>query len=189
MRTEQPLDLTAVTLDKADEKQRPLLEQAKASAGFVPNMYAYMANLPGLLHTYLEGQADFRAGSGFSSVEQEVVFLTISRANGCDYCMAAHSTLADGPSRVPTEVTDALRAGQLPADPKLAALTRFTQAMFETRGVPDQEQTEAFFAAGYEPRHVLGVILALGLKTLSNYANHHFHTPVDAAFAGRTWEA
>jgi len=26
------------------------------------------------------------------------------------------------------------------------------------------------------------------VKTLSNYANHIFHTPVDAFFAGRQWE-
>jgi len=30
-------------------------------------------------------------------------------------------------------------------------------------------------------------VLAIAVKTLSNYANHLFHTPVDAIFAGRTW--
>jgi hypothetical protein len=26
------------------------------------------------------------------------------------------------------------------------------------------------------------------VKTISNYTNHLFHTPVDEVFAGRTWE-
>jgi AhpD family alkylhydroperoxidase len=40
------------------------------------------------------------------SVEQEVVFLTISRENECLYCMPAHSFVADKLPNVPTEVTD-----------------------------------------------------------------------------------
>jgi len=30
-------------------------------------------------------------------------------------------------------------------------------------------------------------VLAIAVKTLSNYANHLFHTPVDDLFATRTW--
>jgi hypothetical protein len=31
------------------------------------------------------------------------------------------------------------------------------------------------------------VILAIAVKTLSNYANHVFHTPVDVAFQPFEW--
>jgi alkylhydroperoxidase family enzyme len=37
--------------------------------------------------------------------------------------------------------------------------------------------------AGFEQRHILGIILALAVKTLSNYTNHLFKLEVDAVFA------
>ncbi len=71
------------------------LADAPAATGMVPNMYGVMANSPGLLATYLDGYQRFRIGSGFTPAEQETVFLTISGYNACDYCMAAHSFIAD----------------------------------------------------------------------------------------------
>ncbi|MFQ5467989.1 MAG: carboxymuconolactone decarboxylase family protein, partial [Kiloniellaceae bacterium] len=88
MDSEYKLTLAPRTLDDADPEARGVLEKAKAQVGFIPNMYAGMANSPGLLETYLDGYGRFRNNSGFTPVEQEVVFLTISRANGCDYCVA-----------------------------------------------------------------------------------------------------
>ncbi|MCS7704844.1 hypothetical protein N0018_34145, partial [Pseudomonas aeruginosa] len=43
-------------------------------------------------------------------------------------------------------------------------------------------------AAGYGERQVLEIVLALAVKTLSNYANHLFHTPLDEMFADRAWQ-
>lgn len=42
-------------------------------------------------------------------------------------------------------------------------------------------------AAGYGERQILEIVLAIAVKTLSNYANHLFHTPVDEMFACRAW--
>lgn len=41
-------------------------------------MYAAMVNSPGLLKTYLQEYAAFREASGFTPVEQEIVFLAIA---------------------------------------------------------------------------------------------------------------
>ncbi|NNM56830.1 carboxymuconolactone decarboxylase family protein [Acidocella sp.] len=183
MTAETKLTLPAQTLESAAGPARKVLEKAMAQAGFIPNMYANMVNSPGLLETYLDGYARFRAESGFTSVEQEVVFLVVSRANGCNYCTAAHSMIADKMSKVPADVLHALRAGTPIADPKLAALAQFTQVMFDTRGRPATADTHAFLAAGYGERQVLEIVLAMAVKTLSNYANHLFHTPVDDMFA------
>ncbi|WP_290636720.1 carboxymuconolactone decarboxylase family protein [Aquisalimonas sp.] len=162
------------------------LKDAKEALGFVPNMYGAMANSPGVLTTYQHGYAKLRQESGFSAQEQEVVFLTISVANDCGYCRAAHGTIADNMSKVPREVTDAILAGKPAPDDKLGALQRFVQVMFDTRGKPEPSDVEAFKVAGFSERHVLEVILALAVKTLSNYTNHIFHTTVDDAFAGRS---
>lgn len=188
MTAEYKLNLPFQTLDDAEGEARKVLEKAEAQVGFIPNMYAGMVNSPGLLETYLDGYRRFREDSGFTPPEQEVVFLTISRGNGCDYCMSAHSMIAEKKSEVPAEVTEAIRNREAIPDPKLAALSAFTETMRETRGLPSKAEIQAFLDAGYEEPQVLEIILAIAVKTLSNYANHLMHTPLDEVFASHVWE-
>jgi uncharacterized peroxidase-related enzyme len=182
------LTLSAKTLQNAEPKARAILERAKAQMGFIPNMYAVMANSPGLLETYMDGYDRFRKDSGLTPAEQEVVFLTISRTNGCDYCVAAHSLIADQMSKVAPAVTEAIRDGRAIPDPKLAALSAFTDVLLSKRGLPSKADVAAFLAAGYGERQILELILAISVKTLSNYSNHLFHTTLDQAFVGREWK-
>jgi uncharacterized peroxidase-related enzyme len=184
---ERPLSLPARTLDDPDPAVAAVLAEAKAKSGMIPNMYARMANVPGLLETYLTGYAAFRSGSGFTAAEQETVLLTISRFNGCTYCVAAHSALADM-NKVPAEVTDAIRDGKPIPDERLAALAAFTEVIVERRGLPSAAQVDDFLAAGFTETDILQIVLAVSVKTISNYTNHLFHTPVDPAFAHRAWQ-
>jgi uncharacterized peroxidase-related enzyme len=184
---EYQLTLPARTDTDDDPAVAAALAKVKAQFGTIPNMYARMANVPGLLETYRTGYDAFRQDSGFSPAEQEVVLLAISRANGCSYCVTAHSVVADM-AKVPTEVTDALRAGDPLPDARLDALATFTTTMVDKRGLPSRADVEAFLAAGFEERDILQVVLAIAVKTLSNYSNHLFHTPVEPAFAHRAWE-
>jgi uncharacterized peroxidase-related enzyme len=183
MTAEYKLDATPVTDDQANGLASDLLDGAREKLGFVPNMYRGMAINPGLLSTYLHGYDHFRTQANFTPPEQEVVFLTVSLANGCDYCTAAHSMLAINVSKLSEEHTQALRDGQPLDDPELEALRRFTHHMWTTRGLPGRAEAEAFKAAGYTDTHVLEIILALAVKTISNYANHVNHTELDDAFA------
>jgi uncharacterized peroxidase-related enzyme len=188
MATDHKMSLAPITLDEAAGREREVLEKAKAAVGFIPNMYANMAHQPALLETYLDGYARFRSEAGFSPAEQEVVFLTISRANACDYCMAAHSMLALQKSGLSAAATEALRNDQPIPDAKLEALAHFTRTLVEKRGFIAKADAEAFQAAGYTEQHILGVVLALSVKILSNYTNHLFHTTVDDAFATHAWQ-
>lgn len=188
MTSEYRITLAPRTLENADPAAKAVLEKAKEQVGFIPNMYAGMVNSPGLLDTYLEGYSHFRKGSDFSSVEQEVVFLTISRENRCHYCMAAHSMLAENMSKVPAEVTAAIREGHSITDHKLDYLSKFTAVMVESRGLPGRKDVESFLAAGYSEQNILDIILAIAVKTLSNYSNHLLHTPVDDMFSAHSWE-
>lgn len=182
--TRTPLiDMTPTTIDTADGQAKDLLEGAQAKLGFLPNMYTYMANLPGVLDGYLRTYTDFRETAGFTPAEQETVFLTISRVNGCTYCLAAHSMIADKMSGVPADSLSALRSGGDLPDAKLAAVAAFTEAMVLSRGNPGKDAVDAFLAAGYTERQVLGVVLAIACKTFSNYVNHLGGTPVDDVFA------
>lgn len=188
MSAEYKLETPPVTLDKADNKARPLLQAAQDTLGFVPNMYEGMAVAPAVLSTYSHGYELFRSESGFSPAEQEVVLLTISRFNGCDYCMAAHSMIADNMSNVPADTLSALRDDKPILDEKLAALSKFVTVMLDTRGMPGKSDVKAFLDAGYSEPQVLYVILAMAVKTLSNYSNHVTQPEVDDAFSDYRWQ-
>jgi uncharacterized peroxidase-related enzyme len=181
------LTLAPLTIENATGTSRDLLAQTQAKMGFIPNMYRSMALHPGLFATYLSGYQQLRSDSSLSPVEQEVVFLVISRSNRCTYCMAAHSFVADAMSKVPPAVTNAIRDGSTIPDPRLAALASFTSLMVETRGRPDASDVAAFRAAGYEERHILSIILAIAVKTISNYINHIADPALDLPFAERAW--
>ena len=187
MLSEYKTALPLKTVDNAEPEAKAVLKTTQKKMGFVPNMYKAMANSSGLLSTYVQGYNDFRANSGFSSAEQEVIFLTISQVNGCEYCMAAHSFLAGASSGVPDDVTVAIRDGKPVPDTKLGALSIFTQLMVTKRGLPDREEVETFLSAGYKEKDILEIILAIAVKTISNYTNHIFHTKVDEVFAKHTW--
>jgi len=175
--------LPAITLQTANNQQKPLLEQALKQVGFIPNMYANMVNVPAVLGTYLHGYGLFRKESGLAPAEQEVAFLAISMANGCDYCAAAHSMIADKVSNVPAAVLQAIRARQPISDSRLSALHALATELVNAQGRPSPETVQAFLHAGFQEQHILWLILAVAVKTLSNFSNHAFGTVLDDRFA------
>ncbi len=176
-------DLTPVELNTANDEQAAILARAQKEVGFLPNMYKSMANAPAFLDTYLFGYNLFRKESGLSSSEQEVVFLAISVNNGCDYCTAAHSTLAANKSGVPEDVLTSIRANTPIQDERLAALFAMATEINQSRGRPDPEIVEQFFKVGYTEQDILAITLAVSVKVLSNYSNHYFNTQLDEIFS------
>lgn len=179
--------LTALEVETSERGAKDVLRSARDEMGMVPNMYRNMANAPELLDAYVRGYAGFRNHSGFTSAEQEVIFLTISAENECGYCVAAHSMMADRAAGVPEDVVNAIRNGDAIKDARLRALHATTLDLIRQRGYPTRAVVDRFLAAGFEERQLLYLVLALAVKLLSNYSNHIFETPIDEAFAGCRW--
>lgn len=170
----------------APEASGPLLEEVKQSYGFIPNVYGIFAESPVATSTYIHITDQLKEHSALSPQEQQIVMIAVSEQNGCEYCVAAHSTVA-GIAQVPEETITALRDGNLPSNPKQAVLVRFAKAAVEHRGwIPEADQ-QAFLDAGYSNRHALDVLSILALKTLSNYSNHIAHPPLDPQFEPQRW--
>lgn len=182
MLAEFKIDLAPVNDNTTDADALALIDQAREKMGFVPNMYRTMANSPGYLSTYMHGYQAFREHSGFSPQEQEVIFLVLSRKNGCDYCTAAHSMLADKVQKLDPVSLKAVRAGDELPDAKLQALAEFTAHIFDTRGLITVADAAEFLAAGFSQKQIMEIVLAISVKILSNYSNHIFHTEVDDPF-------
>lgn len=175
------------TLQTVPEEGRPILEKVDKAYGFVPNLMGKMIEAPALAKAYLDIGETFSETS-LSPVEQQVVLLTVSRHNKCEYCVSAHSVIADM-GKVPEDVIDALRDDNPIADEKLEALRKFTLAVVDKQGWLAEADLDAFFDAGYGRQQVLEVLVGVAMKTMSNYVNHIAGTELDEAFAARRWEA
>lgn len=177
--------LRVLTLDTASASARHSLEQAQRAFGFVPNLIGVLANAPIAARAYLALSEIFGSGT-LSEIERQVVLLTVSFTHGCEYCMAAHSTVARM-VRMPEPVLEALRAGGPLADYRLETLRRTTAALVANRGWISDAERERFVGAGYTESQLLEVVVGIALKTLSNYTNHLASTPVDPAFRPNAW--
>lgn len=173
--------------ETAPDDAKDSLAGARRVYGFVPNLLGAMAEAPALLKSYL-ALSRFFDETSLSPTERQTVLLSVSRANGCEYCVAAHTAIA-AMQGVADDVVGAVRTGEPLADGKLEALRRFTVTVVESRGWPTDAERRAFVSAGYANRQVLEVVLGVGLKTLSNYTNHLAATPLDEAFASAAWSA
>ena len=173
------------TEETAPEAAKPLLAQAKASFGFIPNLVAVMAEAPGLLEAYQRVHELF-ANSSFSAEEKTVVWQTINVENACHYCVPAHTAIAKS-MQVDDAITAALRDGTPLPTARLEALRTFTLQVVRQRGHLSEAEVQAFLDAGYSQRNVLEVILGYSQKIMSNYTNHLANTPVDKVFEKFAW--
>lgn len=86
---------TPLTIANAPEDSKPVLENIQKSFGFIPNLMAIFANNPTVLEGYLALDAFYEKGS-FTPRERQLILLAASVENHCNYCAAAHSTVAKG---------------------------------------------------------------------------------------------
>ncbi|MGE0175040.1 MAG: carboxymuconolactone decarboxylase family protein [Oligoflexales bacterium] len=180
------MGISVKNLETAPAGSKPVLEAVKGKFSFIPNLMGLFATNPEALKSYLALTETF-ASSGLSNVEQQVVAISVSRENNCEYCVAAHSAIGSM-GGIERKLIDQLRSGERLTDPKLEALRVFTQKVTATRAVIDEESVQNFKAAGYSDEHVMAVLIGVAMKTLSNYANHIGKTPLDEAFAPFAWK-
>ncbi|RUL87950.1 carboxymuconolactone decarboxylase family protein [Tautonia sociabilis] len=179
------MQLEILQEENAPVEARREMQRIRERYGFVPNLIGLMAHAPALLKAY-EGLQRLFDETSLSPVERQVVVLTTSAVNGCEYCVAAHS-LGAKMEQVPPDVVDAIRAGRPIADGRLDALRTLTADIVGSGGWPSEATIEQFLANGYAPHQVLEVVLGVGMKTLSNYTNHIAHTPLDPQFSPAAW--
>ena len=180
------MDFTMHTKQSAPAKSLPLLEGAEQAFGFIPNLLGVLAEAPSALRAYL-GLSRALETASLKPVERQVALLSMSFENDCHYCMAAHSA---GAHRVGASdgMVEALRCGEPLPDPRLHALSTFTRAVVRTRGRVGEDEVQRFLDAGFEKAHVLEVLVAVAMKTLSNFTNHLAATEVNEVFKDFAWE-
>ncbi len=95
--------------ESAPAGSKEFLAASKREYGMIANLHAGMAEAPTLLEGYrtLAGLFD---KTDMSETERQIVLMTNNRLAGCEYCMAAHTSISQA-AKVPADVIASLRAG------------------------------------------------------------------------------
>jgi len=178
-------DFPLHTPASAPEAARERLRETEARAGFLPNLHRIMAEAPAVLEAY-QTLGTLMSRTSLSAVEAQVVYLTTSSENNCEYCVPGHSLIAEADGMDPALV-EALREDKPLSDARLEALRRFTARVVRARGWVSPSDLARFFEAGFTQAQALEVVLGVAMKVLSNYTNHMAGTPLDDAAKEKAW--
>lgn len=174
------------TIDTAPEASRPALRALEQAFGFLPNIAATMSASPVLINALvgLFGQVH---GGSFTEAEIQVMLLTNAVTNRAPWPVAFHSVLALRQGIAAADV-EAIRAGELPTDGRLAALSSLARTLIEARGQISERDRQTFLTAGFGPDHLLEVVAVVAASTITNYTAGVTAPPLEPAFQAQAWK-
>jgi uncharacterized peroxidase-related enzyme len=154
-----------------------LLAEVRRSLGVIPNMTKAMANSPALLGGYV-GLSGALARGVLDAATRERIALTVAQGNECDYCLSAHSYLAEHVAHLSADDIAAARKAQAP-DAKTAAILTLAGAVNDGRGDTPAGVVDAARAAGVTDEEIAEVIGHVALNVLTNYFNKTTGVEID----------
>jgi uncharacterized peroxidase-related enzyme len=174
---------TPASIAASPTAAQPLLEAVNKQLGLVPNMFRVIANSPAALEGYLGLNGSLARGT-IDAKTRERIALAVAEANGCDYCLSAHTYLARNLAKLEDAEIAANREGAS-SDPKANSAVRFAAQVVRARGHVTDADVQAVKAAGYDDAQVIEIVLHVALNTLTNYVNEVAETVVDFPVVSR----
>ena len=161
--------LPAVDPTTATGRAADLLQEVHRTLGVVPNMTKVMANSPALLQGYLALSGALSGGVIPAPVRERLALAT-AEANGCEYCLSAHTYIGTHVAHVEAAELDRARSAQSD-DPHTAALLALSDAVLQNAGDVDDETLDRARAAGVTDAEIGEVVGHIALNVLTNYFN------------------
>ena len=150
------MDLPILTRDTAPAASQPLLDGIAADLGFVPNFAATIAASPTLLAGF-DGLRRAVGDASFDPLRRETVGLAVGVAVDNAYGAAFHSTVLAALGADDGDIA-AMRGGDEPADPTLAAVYALARALVLDRGAVDGAVVRRALDAGLSTADVLQIV-------------------------------
>jgi uncharacterized peroxidase-related enzyme len=169
-------NLQTVNPDRAAGKTKALLEAVRKALGIVPNLFRVAANSPAALEGLLNLNGALGNGT-FNAQLRERIALVVAEANGCAYCLSAHTALGLGAGLTRREV-DAARVAEA-SDGRTAAILRFARRVVEGRGTIPNVVLRETKSAGLSDGEIVEVIANVVVNIFTNYLNIVANTDID----------
>jgi uncharacterized peroxidase-related enzyme len=166
------------TIDPATAtgRTKELLDAVKQKFGMVPNITRLMANSPQVLEGYL-GFSGALGGGRLDPQLRERIAIAVASANGCNYCLSAHTAVGQMIGLSQEELTAAQR-GQSSSAKESAVLAFVTKIVRERGWVKDEDLT-SLRQGGFDDGEIVEIIAATVLNIFTNYFNHVAETEID----------
>ena len=168
--------ITPVDYATAEGRPKELLDAVKASLGATPNMTTTMARST-VLDGWLSLSRALRKGS-ISAANGERIALGVAEANGCAYCLSAHSYLGANVAKLDADELEKARHFQS-SDRNATAILAFAEAVVRTQGGVSDTDIEAARDAGLSDAELGDVVGHVALNVLTNYFNRAFDVDID----------
>ena len=168
--------LKPVSFEEANESTKELFTNIKNKVGMVPNLYATMGASDKLLGGFLTFTETLKSGE-FTGKEYEAIALATSQANGCAYCLSAHTAIGKMNGFTEEDTLD-IRDNSI-ADSKLNALVTLASELVNLKGHPTETTVDNFLEVGYNKSAFAEVIAIVALTTITNNIYHNGGFEID----------
>ncbi len=168
--------LQAIEPTHASGRAKQLLDGLNEKLGMVPNLARTLANAPAALQGYLALGEAVESGDLPPQLREQIA-LTVSQANGCNYCVAAHCAIGKSVGLSDGQLADARESSS--PDSKVDAALGFARQLVENRGWVSDEELQRVRRAGYGDGDIAEIVAIVAWKTFANYFNHVAGTDVD----------
>ena len=168
--------LTPIDPAEATGRAKELLSAVQAKLRFTPNMMRTMAVSPPVLDGYLCFSSALGGGVLEAKLREQIA-LAVAEANGCEYCLAAHSTIGKMVGLTNGDIV-AGRQGRS-SDLKTAAALAFARAILDRRGDVSDAALHAVREAGYGDGEIAEIVAHVALNVFTNYFNRFAQTSID----------
>jgi len=176
------------TSSDAPAASKKALDSLIKTFGWAPNVLGIFAGSPVLIQSYEALFEIINSNSSFTPAEREIIQIVNNIENDCDYCMAAHSTVAKMQNLFPDGQLEALRKSKPLADSKQQALHTFALEVLKQKGRITEAQATTFKTAGYTDEHILEIIVHSAFKVITNFTNNMAEPPLDEPFQAQQWK-
>ena len=174
---------TPASIDEAPEASRAILDGLQKQIGRVPNIFRIVSNSPAALQGLVQLRSALSKGA-LSGATQERIALTMAEANGCDYCLAAHSYSGKHFAKL-DEIEIAANRHGTSSEPKAAAAVAFARLLTDKRGAVSPVEVDAVRGAGVSDAEIVEIVAHVALNTFTNYVNKALGTEIDFPRADR----
>lgn len=179
-------DFTYHTTNTSAEDAAKILSKIQDAIGFIPNIFAVMAESDQAIQGLFALNSAFSTSS-FSAEEQQVILLVTSAVNECEYCVAGHSAFAEKLA-IPNSTIVAMRNNQAAENKHYNVLATTVRQLIQHRGRVPSEVISRFLTAGFTEAQLLELVMGICVKTFTNYVGNALGIKLDNAFKPYAWQ-
>ncbi len=168
--------LTIPAREDAPAQSQPLLDAVEKQLGIVPNLFRLVGTSPAALEGYLG--LNGALSRTLDAKTRERIALAVAQANGCDYCLSAHTYLGLNLAKIDDAEITRNRAGHSD-DAKADSALVFARKVLDARGRVSDADLAAVRLAGFTEPQVIEIVASVALNVLTNYINNVAQTDID----------